>query len=399
MITSIQKAILDRLLANLAAGTTVDAGRTERRPASDYVDASRLAAEKARVFRDYPLVVGFSRDLEGPGAFKTLDIAGLEVILVRGGDGVARAFRNMCRHRGVKLMAQSCGRDKLFTCPFHAWSYSTEGRLVAVPKSQSFGEVDPEHRALISYPLVEAYGILWLKLSPGDPDIDAWLGPLAPEIAALRLGERARMGTKILDAAINWKLAIDTFGETYHFDSLHKTTIRAYFQSNIHDYETFGFNHRMVFAGNAIEDLRSQPEETWDYARNTLTAYFLFPNTQIITLPNHVDLFQILPDPIDATRSRTLYSYYPTPDFVAPEDAFSHEATFELTAFVIAQEDYAAAETAQANFAADPDANVLFGRNEPALHHYKQSLESALANGRRRALPENGVRVHDIQNA
>lgn len=373
--TATQYAILDRLLANLARGATVDAGGSMRRSARDYVDPERLAREKATLFTDFPLVAGFSRDLDAPGAFKTFNVAGVELLLIRGKDGIARAFRNMCRHRGVKLTSEAAGRQSLFTCPFHAWTYNAAGQLVGTPKADCFGEVPADCRSLARFPLVEKYGILWVKLSPGEPDVDAWLGDLTPEIAALGLGERERLAGNVIDAKINWKLAIDTFGETYHFDALHRNTIRHYYQSNIQDYETFGRHHRMVFAGNSIEDLNDQARAEWSYPAVTLTAYFLFPNTQIITVPNHVDLFQIIPDAVDPGRSRTLYSYYPTPDFVTPEGGLTHEATYQLTAFVIEKEDYATAETAQLNFAASPDSEVVFGRNEPALHHYRRSQE------------------------
>lgn len=369
-----QLAILQRLLDHVEHDTTVDARSIRSNSASVYVDGAVLAAERAGIFRTGPIVAGFGGDLPDPGSFKTLEVAGIPLLIVRGRDGTVRAFRNMCRHRGARVAAEPEGNRQLFTCPFHAWAYDASGHLVRVPREECFGEVDKSGNGLAPVAACERHGILWVQIE-GNIDDDALAFGIAPELDALNLGGPTKLGTKTMDANINWKLAVDTFGETYHFETLHRGTVSNYFHSNVHAYDTFGPNHRMVFAGKQIAALKASPQEQWSYRSNTLTAYYLFPNTQIIVMPHHIDLFQIFPDARDPARSRTLYSYYPT----SPQaQGMTHEQAFELTAFVIRQEDYAAAETAQANFCGNPDATIMFGRNEPALHHYHAQYRARL---------------------
>ena len=79
---------------------------------------------------------------------------------------------------------------------------------------------------------------------------------------------------------LNWKLAMDTFGETYHFDVLHRNTLAINFYGNVQCYDTFGRNHRMILCMKSIDELRDQPEANWHISDATLPVYYLFPNVR-----------------------------------------------------------------------------------------------------------------------
>lgn len=367
--------LLTRLQAYLESGQTASTAAAARANAAAYTDPGLAEAERRLIFAAEPIVVGFSTDIARPGDYMSVDVAGIPALVVRGKDGLVRAFRNMCRHRGVRLVTDDIGHAARFVCPFHAWAYDTQGALVGVPRKACFGPVADAFSGLLPLGCVERHGIVFVRAGPGPIDIDSHLGAVGDELAALGLGSLDRLGTKTMDVAINWKLAVDTFGETYHFETLHRHTVLNFFHTNVHAYDRFGRNHRMVFAGRELAALKAQPQAQWDYRANTLTAYYLFPTTQIIVMPHHVDLYRIFPHPTDPGRSRTIYSYYPSQ---GTGGGMSHEAAFEMTAHVIRGEDYATAEIAQANFAAAPDTPLLFGRNEPALHHYHATYRAAL---------------------
>jgi phenylpropionate dioxygenase-like ring-hydroxylating dioxygenase large terminal subunit len=106
--------------------------------ASIYTDPVRLAAEKARLFGgDVPLLAGLSVDMPNSGDRLCFEETGTPIIILRGRDGVTRAFLNMCTHRGAKL-ATDCGQSARLTCPFHTWNFDLEGKLIVLPGARGF---------------------------------------------------------------------------------------------------------------------------------------------------------------------------------------------------------------------------------------------------------------------
>ena len=172
-------------------------------------------------------------------------------------------------------------------------------------------------------------------------------------------------------------MANDTFGETYHFDTLHRDTLAMNFHGNVQAYDTFGRNHRMTLVLRAIDEMRKQPEETWEIAQGTSPNYFLFPNIQINVTPFGFLLFRTYPKPGDPSHSFSRVGFYARPD---PLEEFGEmiEQIAQTLATVIRDEDYAVAARSQIGAEAGvPEFNV-FGRNEPALHHYHNTYREAL---------------------
>ena len=157
-----------RLLANVDAGTSDQSPVQMKVPASAYRDPARWDAEMEQVFRRSPLIVALSCDLREPGSYDTLEIAERPVVVTRGDDGVARAFLNVCRHRGA-LVAEGCGTTRRFTCPYHAWVYDTRGKLVGVPGRDTFGDIDVS--GLVELTTHERAGVILAVLTPGSSSI------------------------------------------------------------------------------------------------------------------------------------------------------------------------------------------------------------------------------------
>ena len=122
-----QVGLLKRLLHYVDTRTTAMAEAPWRNEVSVYTDAERLAGEQQILFRQHPIVMGFASDWSAPGSFRTDDYAGVPILVVRGRDDKLRAFLNVCRHRGAKV-AQGCGTARLFSCPYHAWTYDLAGQ-------------------------------------------------------------------------------------------------------------------------------------------------------------------------------------------------------------------------------------------------------------------------------
>ncbi|MEJ2087486.1 MAG: aromatic ring-hydroxylating dioxygenase subunit alpha, partial [Gammaproteobacteria bacterium] len=221
-----QLRVIQGLMNHLDNGTNVDAGGQLRNPVAAYTCPDRAREEWQTFFQTYPQLLGLSAELAEPGSFFTSDDLGKPIICTRDQQGRFRAFLNVCRHRGTIVERARRGRKKLFSCPFHAWGYAPNGDLVAVPKEDHFGHVDKSCNGLVELPSAERHGLLFVCASKDRPfDIDDLLGDLGPELAAWELDRAEHRWDTRYDTKMNWKLAIDTFGETYHFNVLHKDTL------------------------------------------------------------------------------------------------------------------------------------------------------------------------------
>ena len=138
-------ALTKRLLAHVENGTTDHANDVFREPVANYTDPVKWEREREILFRRSPLLLGLSADISEPGSYRSLNICDVPILLIRGEDGVARSFINVCRHRGAPIVEDERGRQRRYTCVYHAWTYDTSGCLVGLPSADAFDGivVDP----------------------------------------------------------------------------------------------------------------------------------------------------------------------------------------------------------------------------------------------------------------
>jgi nitrite reductase/ring-hydroxylating ferredoxin subunit len=381
-----QIRVIRGLMAHLDNGTNVDAGTQLRNPVASYTDPDIAQREWEAFFQNYPQLLGLSADLPERGSFFTSDALGKPLLCTRDKAGVFHAFLNVCRHRGTIVEDAPRGKKSLFSCPFHAWGYSSSGALVAVPKEEHFGAVDRACHSLVALPAVERHGLLWASANPqGAFDIDDLLGELGPELASWRLDESVRQGDTTFDTPMNWKLAIDTFGETYHFNTLHRDTLAEFTYGNCQMYDTFKRNHRMMLCSRSIDLLRNLPEHEWHVLKATIPVYYIFPNVQLIFGRGGPTLVRVYPrgtDPHHSFSEIGFYSHEGMRRAAQAEGEDVSERTLreraEGFADVIQREDYVAAASAHRGARSGANEFVVFGRNEPALHHYHNTYRDAL---------------------
>jgi phenylpropionate dioxygenase-like ring-hydroxylating dioxygenase large terminal subunit len=378
MQKSEQIRVLKLLMSHLDDDTNVDAGGMRRNPSDAYTDPDLARREWDSFFRGHAQIVGLSGDLEKPGSFLTSRDFGLPVLAVRDDEGRFRAFLNVCRHRGAVVEAQERGRRPRFSCPFHGWTYDARGDLVAVPKEQHFGDFDRSCHGLIALPAAEQYGLLWVHPDPqGAIDADTLLGGLAPEFASWDFGKLVHTGGTSYDMRLNWKLAMDTFGETYHFNVLHRNTLAQAFYGNVQAYDVYGRNHRMVLCLRGIDTLRGEPEASWNITTGGFPVYYLFPNVQLNVGESGMTMVRTYPDPENPSRSISKLSFYFDREILEAEPE-RVEQRARIFGDIIRDEDYAVAATSQLGAEAGLQDSLLFGRNEPALHHYHNTYREAL---------------------
>jgi phenylpropionate dioxygenase-like ring-hydroxylating dioxygenase large terminal subunit len=381
-----QIRVIEDLLNHLDKGTNVDAGRQLRNPVASYTSQEIARKEWDSFFQDFPHAMGLSSELPSNGSFFTTDDLGKPILCTRDNGGQFNAFLNVCRHRGAQVESERRGERNLFSCPFHAWGYNNRGDLVAVPKEDHFGQVDKACRGLVRLPAEEKHGILWINPNPaGELRIDEHLQDLGEELASWDLEKFAFNGETTYEHPMNWKLAIDTFGETYHFNVLHKDTLANDFYGNVQTYDTYGRNHRMMLCLKNIDKLRNTPKEMWHVLLGALPVYYIFPNVQLILGMGGPTLVRVYPDGENPHQSTSKISFYLNPELSSLDLNEEQKARYESVqermqgfAEVIEQEDYVAAAGSHRGILSGAQDHFIFGRNEPALHHYHNTYRAAL---------------------
>ena len=380
-----QIRLIEELLTHIDGDTNADAGGIRHNPTSVYVDPELAAREWEAFFRHHPQIIGLSGDLPEAGSFMTINDFGVPIIASREADGTFTAMVNACRHRGALVVEEERGTSRRFTCRFHNWTYDNGGSLVGVPKREHFGDIDTTCHGLVRLPAVEKYGFLVVHPDPdGVIDVDALFTPeLAAELDSWNFAEMQPDVRLTFDVACNWKLAIDTFGETYHFPALHLNTINLGFHGNVSVHEKFGRNHRFLLCKRAIDHMRTLPKDQWDITVAALPAYWLFPNVQLLPTDFGAFLIRMYPDPENPAHHLSRITIWFRP--INLEDEGDVEARREQQrnisqsfTTIIRDEDYVMSASQQVTANSGMLTHVVFGRNEPALHHYHNTYREAL---------------------
>jgi len=198
-------------------------------PGGYYSDPNMFELEQQNIFEAMWFCAVRSSELAEPGEFRTVTVGRESVIVTRTRKGGLRGFFNVCRHRGARLCTDSAGQVKrAFQCPYHAWTYDLEGKLVAAPNLTRMPDVDRDAYGLRQVHVREWLGYVWVCLADEPPpfeeqvvgDVRDRLGDAAAidnyGVGSLELGHRVTY-----DVAANWKLIIENFMECYHCATIH----------------------------------------------------------------------------------------------------------------------------------------------------------------------------------
>lgn len=374
------------LLSHTAEGTFPLAGEVMVLGADHYTSPERFAAEKRRIFQRVPLVLAASCELPGAGAYKTLEVAGIPVLLVRDRQGKAHALLNACTHRGAAV-ASGCGSAVRFTCPYHGWTFAQDGALLGVASPADFGTVDKALLAMKRFAVAERAGLIWAILdSKSTQDPAAMLGGIDDLIAGFNLADWTLIESRTLHGP-NWKLAFDAHLEFYHVPVLHRDTFGPE-RSNRAFYFAQGPHQRVIAPqgrpGSVVPDdlyaLGRLPALGEPLDPLLMGEWILFPGTSINTFyirGIRCVLVSIVVPGAEVGTSTT------TQTFLAetPPDAAGRAAMSEICAFlarVVGDEDLPTSAFQQKVMATGMVGEVRFGRNEGGLQHFHRWLDRVI---------------------
>lgn len=367
-----------RAIANVQARTTDLAAEVWLEPVRHYADQDRHEREVDVLFHRTPLLLGLSCDWPEPGSFTTFDhIPDRPLVLARGDDGVMRAFLNVCRHRGARVVHDAVGQTARFRCPFHAWTYRNNGSLAGVPFREGFPGADECTHSLTQVGCREWNGMVWVVPTAGATvDLESHLGDLAPLLAAYGFERAARFTANDLPAT-NWKLAVDTYLEGYHFASLHPNTINLINYDNSMVFDAYGRHSRQGFPRKNLLDLLSIPEVEWDVHHHLTCVHQLFPNVAFTVSPEGILINAVYPGR-RFDESITVQTHYTRTPIANEAEREAMQKRADLVKAVVTDDDYWMTASIQAGAASGAQEVVTFGRNEMGLHHYHRSLVEAV---------------------
>ena len=368
-----------RVIEFTRSGTLPLAPDVMRVPSRTYLDPDRWQLEIDRIFRRMPLVLGFSCEVAAPHSYRSLDVLGVPVLLVRGGDGVLRSFVNSCSHRGAIVVPEGSGVARRFTCPYHAWNYDTEGALVGILDRDTFGDIDVDCHGLTALPVEERAGIVFGGVVPGTSfDLDLQLGGYDSLLELLGLVDCTLVGTQTVEGP-NWKLCYDGYLDFYHLPILHKDTFGPTFPNKMIS-EAWGPHQRTMQPDPRLLRLDGVPEADWPVRRIDGGIWTIFPHVSVAPFDaggRYYMVSVLMPGPTHLTSTTTQYFLVPGEPDEARVDAVRQQMEFLLR--VVRDEDYFTCSRIQRALAAGAKEHVVFGRNEEPCQLFHRWVEALVA--------------------
>ena len=351
-------------------GTVPLADDVFRVPAENYFDEDRFQEEVDLIFKRLPLMLAASAELPNPGDYKAMDPVGVPVVIVRGKDGEVRAFLNSCTHRGAPVVDSGTGNVPRFSCPYHAWTFSLTGDLVAIASKHEFGDIDQSCYGLTPLKITERAGLIWAVLDPDtEVEFDNFLAGYDDLLNEFGFKDWHVFQQRVLRGP-NWKVAYDGYLDLYHLPVLHRETFGSDV-SNQAMYRAWGPHQRVTSPSRHTLDWADVPEEDWKMENLMMGVWTIFPHISIASFyggGRAVMISQLFPGETPG-ESYTTQTYLMEKE---PEGEQVQEADdqFKFLKVVVAEEDYKTGLRQQQALEAGALSHVLFGRNEGGGQHF-----------------------------
>ena len=343
---------------------TKELERASALPARFYFGEDMLAMEQRAVFaRSWQLVAQHAQ-LAGPGDHVVENIGEVPVLVVRGQDGVLRAFPNVCRHRAGPLALCNGKGARALHCKYHGWTYTLEGQLRSAPEMQAAQDFRVEDIRLPPLRVHEWQGLVFVALDDSVPDFDDVYGGIIERIAPIDLSAMRYLRRDSYDIDCNWKVYIDNFLEGYHLPHVHPGLSKV-LDYRVYDTELFPWyslqNSPLRDSGGA-------------YGEGEAFYYHVYPNVMLNIMPGRLQTNRILP--LGPGRCRVEFDYY----YAQDEQAMARIAADQSFSDEVQAEDITICEAVQKGLASGfYDAGRLCPKRESGVWHFQNLLRAAYA--------------------
>ncbi|MEQ9661439.1 MAG: aromatic ring-hydroxylating dioxygenase subunit alpha [Parasphingopyxis sp.] len=347
-------------------------------PVSMYTGQHFYDHEQKNLFRKRAVPLTLSRMLEEPGTAMAHDGYGVPLLVTRDKEGTAHVFLNACMHKGARLL-DGCDPVKKgrLTCPYHAWSFGIDGKLLAAARAETFENFDKSSRNLVELASREAGGIIWTMLDKdAEPDFSSVDDQLVADMEAFDIDTAHIYGHKVFELDANWKCVLEPFLEGYHVQRLHAQSVGPLFADVPNVTDKLGPNIRQISGKlNYTPDCLDIPGE--NIHKSVTHAYNLFPNGVVVTSPYYISVMFLMPNAVDKT---TVHYFMLTR---SPDDNDKarelYKKSYDMVIGVFGGEDFWAAEQSHAGLMTGALDTVIFSGLEETIPLYYEILEDALA--------------------
>jgi phenylpropionate dioxygenase-like ring-hydroxylating dioxygenase large terminal subunit len=276
-------------------------------PAWVYQNEDMTRLELERILKPSWQIVCHQNSVPKPGDYATFELGPESVFVLRDRAGILRAFHNVCRHRGARLLDGTGSCPGTITCPYHGWSYKQDGSCLGMPLKDSFPGLDRKDFGLKAVRIESFLGFVFVCLAGDPPPLAKTWGVLRDELAPYRFEDMVPLGPLYTEEwNVDWKIAMDNYLESYHVPVGHPGLARMF---------TPDFEDQAAVPGIArgISWVKEQPSPRWSERmyqkllatvdtglpaaeRRSWRFYSMLPNLGIDVFPDQMDFFQLLPN-------------------------------------------------------------------------------------------------------
>ncbi len=364
-------------------------------PAWTYDDPDFFGAEVEKLFAPSWQIVCHVSDIAAKGDWHSLDYLGESIIVVRGNDHVIRAFTNVCRHRGSRILDGSSGCAKKLICPYHAWTYELDGRLSGVPDSASYPDLDKTRHGLGPVSLEIWQGFIFVRLKNEGPSVAEMMSPYEAMIAPYRFEDlRANGRVTLRPRDVNWKNIGDNYSDGLHINVAHPGLTRLFGKSygveatphvdrmwgDLIDKPSANWSERMYQRLlPPVSHLPAERQRHWLYFK-------LWPNVAFDIYPDQIDFMQWLPVSPTTSLIREI-------SYVLPDDRREMRAARYLNWRINRQvnaEDSELISRVQAGMASRSFTAGPLSDKEVCLRHFCQRMRDLIPQAREPERPKAG---------
>ena len=358
-------------------GTRQDpAPLTREIPASAYIDPERSAQEHQQLFLKKPLIICHESQLPQAGDALVYDWLGLPLITLRQSDGAIATFVNACRHRGMRLLQdEGVSRIRSLVCPYHQWTYGTDGALRNVPRAECFDGLDPGSLGLRAVATEVRHGLVWVQADrEAGMDLDGHLAGLGSDLEYFQVGQYHFCQQSLRTVECNWKLIQDAFLDGYHVVRLHKQSVGPFFYDALSESDNVGDHIRSAVARRELEQTLQLPPEQWNPRQHSTYSYTVYPSSVLIMHPDYTSILGLFPQGPHQTIFVHTMLVPEVPDTDKARDHYRR--SFELIdQGVFAAEDLFVASGAHRSLRSGATDRLLFCALEEAALRFHQQVE------------------------